>query len=82
MSISRSIAAAAEVALSTAGLLVLLLASLLVALLSVQDTRGWVAVELGLSDEAAATLPSCLCFAPELDLGLPAQVARPSSVSR
>lgn len=82
MPISRWITAAADAALSTAALLALLVASLLVALLSAQDTRGRLAIEIGLSDEAAAIMPSCFFFAPEFDVAITAHAARLASTSQ
>jgi len=82
MSISRWITVVNDAAWATGLLLVLLAASLLIALLSVPDTRGRFAVELGLSDEAAATIPSCFCVAPEFDVAIPPHAARVSSVQR
>ena len=79
MSISRWITAAAEAALSTAALLALFVASLLVALLSAHDTRGRIAIEIGLSEEAAQALPSCLCFVPELEAVHSLRAARDAS---
>jgi hypothetical protein len=71
MSISRWITAAAEAALSTAALMALIVAVLLVSLLSAHDTRRLIASEIGVSEEAAAAIPSvplCFCVLPELDM--------------
>jgi hypothetical protein len=81
MSISRWIEVTTDAVWSSAVLLVLLAASLLFALLSAPDTRG-LAIELGLSDEAAATIPSCFCVAPELDVAIPPHAARLSGTPR
>jgi hypothetical protein len=81
ISSSRWIAAATDAALSTAVVLLVLAASLLFALLSVPDTHGAFATEIGVNAEAA-TLPSCLCFAPELDVANTLQAARVWSEQR
>jgi hypothetical protein len=82
MSISRWITVVTDAAWATGLLLVLLAASLLIALLSVPDTRGRFAVELGLTDEAAATIPSCFCVAPEFDVAIPPHARGASSGQR
>lgn len=82
MSISRWITVVNDAAWATGVLLLLLAGCLLITVLSVPDTRGRFVVELGLSDEAAATIPSCFCVAPELDVANTLQAVRDASGRR